>query len=189
MILTLLILVDQGSNALFVVPSVIEEERKNGTLRALLVSPLSHLELLAGKFLGVWGYGLATSCFFLLPILLIAPNPLLLAVTVLLSTAVLNMFGLLIGVVFTNEQMARSFVSIFALPWTFSTYLGWLAIEGPWWVNVLLKSLPTVQMGHAMLLALTDDLRGAPAPLGWLALQLAALMGLMAFVLNRQEDV
>jgi hypothetical protein len=135
MIMTLIILVDQGSNALFVVPHVIQQERNQGTLGAMLVTPLTHFELLAGKFLGVWAYGLATSSFFLIPILFVAPNPILLGITVLLATAVLNLFGLLVGVIFTNEQMSRSFVSIFALPWTFSTYAGWLAIEGPWWVN------------------------------------------------------
>jgi ABC-type transport system involved in multi-copper enzyme maturation permease subunit len=189
MIMTLIILVDQGSNALFVVPHVIQQERNQGTLGAMLVTPLTHFELLAGKFLGVWAYGLATSSFFLIPILFVAPNPILLGITVLLATAVLNLFGLLVGVIFTNEQMSRSFVSIFALPWTFSTYAGWLAIEGPWWVNALIKSLPTVQMGHAMLLSLTNDFRAAMAPLALLLLQLLVLLVVMAAILKRQENV
>ncbi len=189
MLLTLVILVDQGSNALFVVPHVIQQERSQGTLGALLVTPLTHFELLAGKFLGVWGYGLATSSFFLIPILFVAPNPLLLGLAVLLATAVLNLFGLLVGVVFTNEQMSRSFVSIFALPWTFSAYAGWLAIEGPWWVDALVKSLPTVQMGHAMLLALSDNFAAALVPMGLLLVQLIVLLVLMAAILRRQENV
>ncbi len=187
--MTLLILVDQGSNSLFVVPYQVQKERKAHMMEALLVSPLTHLELLSGKFLGAWGYGLITSSFFLVPILLLAPNIPLLVATVLLATAVLNLVGLLIGVIFTSQQVANSFVSIFAMPWTLTTYLGFLKISGPWGVDLLLQALPTVQMGHAMLLALTNDVQGAIRPIMLLCVQLVVLMLLMVGVLKRQENV
>ncbi len=188
-LMVFLVLIDQGSNALFVVPYQVQREREEKTLEALLITPLTHLELLSGKFIGSWLYGLLTSAFFMLPILLVAPNIAVLISALLISTAVLILFGLFVGVVFTNTQVANSFISIFSIPWMLTIYLGWLEIEGPWFLNLALDSLPTVQMGHALMLALGNRPLAALAPMSILLLQLLVLLGLMVAILKRQENV
>lgn len=104
-------------NGMFVVPSLLIEEKEQSTLDAILVSPVRFVEVAIGKMVVGLIYGLVS-----VTVIVIATNngaivnlPLLIA-AVVITSVVLTLIGLIMGGVFNTSSALNSFGGILLLP-------------------------------------------------------------------------
>jgi ABC-2 type transport system permease protein len=102
---------------------VITFEKRSGTLNRLLLAPVSHQTIIAGKALSAGAYGLATALLLLLGLHLLLGlplrNPLFLGCGLILGAAVFSLLGLLASVLVREVFEAMTLMNYFRFPLLF----------------------------------------------------------------------
>ncbi|MDA3935865.1 MAG: ABC transporter permease, partial [Actinomycetota bacterium] len=155
---------------IFVPGSSLVEEKENGTLMAILVSPVKASEVLVAK----WSLGVILATVMSIVTLLLnnamGSRPLEVFVVVLLAAALTSVIGLLVGVVSKNSTMLFGLIKgtglfLFApvifyiwpdLPqWIAKIFPLYWIIEPVWQVSVMGESISTVWFEMGVALAIT----------------------------------
>ena len=139
----------------FVVPTLLVEEKEKHTLKAVLVSPASYVDLVAGKALVGLFYTL------LVAILLFALNDglrgnvLLAAVATLLGSLLLVETGLLLGSMFRTTTQVNGWSTVILLLMMLPSWL-----TGPWpssTLEMFMRAVPTYYMNGLVSIARNGD--------------------------------
>jgi len=171
-------------------PTLMLEERRTGTLKALLVSPARHADIVYGEALtGLIYLFLCGAIILGLHARLIASwTPALIA---LLGTALMVVsIGLLLGVLF-DDAMSVSAAGGPLLIFLLAPLFIRLAMPGrvPAWLNALFNALPSTRAAHLYQAAFTlDPASGAIlADVGVLFLYTVMLLSMAIFRVRRRE--
>ena len=158
---------------------VVTFEKRSGTLRRLLLAPLGHGTIIAGKAGSAAAYGLATSLVLTLGLALLLglplANPGLFALGLFLGAGVFSLLGFWAAVVVREVFEAMTLMNFFRFPTLF--------ISG---VFLPLESFPAWLLPLAMLSPLTHVvalLRLGVEGQGWFATPLIPLAVLTAYLL------
>ncbi len=153
------------------VPYLFAEEKETETLQALLVSPASIGQVVAGKALAGAVYCLAGggAAMALNSLYVVHWGAALLSL--LCGTALAVALGLLLGVLFGLPQQMSAVGALLMGVLVVATYLADMA-SLPASLLAVLRWVPTVAMAHALRLSFAES-----APAGWLAADLGAVLG------------
>ena len=173
----------------FVVPTILVEEREKHTLKAVLVSPASYADVVMGKALVGLLYALLVAL-----ILMILNNGLIgnAAVTLLalvLGSLFLVQVGLLIGAAFQNTSQVNTWSSmimlVFLLPAMFGDFL-----TPPEPIPTLMHLIPTSYMASTIGLAMSNKatLSTVGLNLAILAVSAVVAFGAVIWVLRRERQ-
>lgn len=171
------------------------EDRREGLLQAVLVSPISRLEMVLGKILGASTVGLLQGCTFLV---LAGAGPGLagyaLALAALSLAAVgLTGLGFIIAWKLDSTQGFHAVMNLFLIPlWMLSGAL--FPLDGaPAWLKAVMTANPVTYAVSALLWALSPEkaaasaAASAPYCLGVLALFAALSTGASAWIASAKR--
>jgi ABC-2 type transport system permease protein len=158
------------------VPYLVVEEKETRTLQALLVSPASIGQVVAGKALAGAVYCLAGggAAIALNSLYVVHWEAVLLSI--LCGTALAVALGLLLGVLFGLPQQASAAGALLMGVLVVATFVADMA-DLPAALLAVLRWVPTVAMAHALRLSFAER-----APAGWLAADLGAVLAAAAVV-------
>lgn len=183
--------------ALFLVPTLLIEEKEKQTIRMLMVSPASFTDIVVGKSLVTLGYQLILS-FALFGIVVMnehVANMALLVLFILLGSGLCLALGLLFGCIFQTATAATGVgggigSALILFPAILAGPFGQLVL-GNSSIGQVLKVLPTYYIADALYIALLNQnqLGRVLLDAGVLCACIVALFALAVWALRRQAMV
>lgn len=183
--------------ALFLVPTLLIEEKEKKTIRMLMVSPASFTDIVVGKSLVTLGYQLilTLALFGIVAMNEHVGNIALLAPFILLGSGLCLALGLLFGCIFQTATAATGVGGgigsvLILLPAILAGPLGQLVL-GNSSIGQVLKVLPTYYIADALYIALLNQnqLGRVLLDAGVLCAYIVALFALAVWALRRQATV
>lgn len=171
----------------FVVPTLLVEEKEKHTLDALLVSPARPRDVIAGKALAGLFYSLLGAGLFVLlnqgwsgdwPVTLSA---------ILLGALFAVLFGLFMGALFRTAQQVNTWSSLAMLVLLIPSWTGVIALAGP--IETALRVIPTYYMVQALSRALAGEanLAAVWTDLSVLVASVVLMFGAVVWALRREQ--
>jgi ABC-2 type transport system permease protein len=173
--LVVLLMLALTMTGVFVVPTLLVEEKERHTLKTILVSPASYSEVVVGKALAGLAYALLGAAILLALNDGLRGNVVAMVAAVLLGAVFLVEIGLLLGALFSTTAQVNTWSSVVMLVLILPTWLGGnLATE---WLNTLVRLLPTYYLADLISLARI----GAPVSAMWTSFGVLAGCAVAAF--------
>jgi ABC-2 type transport system permease protein len=172
--LVLLLVMSLGIAGIFVVPTLLVEEKEKRTLQAILVSPASTLDVVAGKALVGLFYSLLLAILILVLNDGLVGNVVVTVLAVVLGALVLVLVGLLMGAALNGSTQVNIWSSIVLFALLVPTIF-LMPPQPPAPVSTIVRLLPTSHMALPVLRSL-----GNSATLGNVGPSLLALGGMAA---------
>jgi len=160
---------------IFVVPTMLVEEKEKRTLQAILVSPASYLDLVIGKALVGMFYSLLLALLLLLLNKGFAGNAAVTILAVILGSLFLVQVGLLMGAVFSASTQVNTWSSIVMLALLIPTIFV-MPPQPPAPVSTITRLIPTSYMADAINIGLSNSASLGDAGLDLLVLALATVI-------------
>lgn len=161
--------------AMLVVPVILAEETEKKTLDALVMIA-SYVDVIVAKALVGIVY-VAVTVVLLLGITRLTPvDPLLFGLGVVLLSATLIGFGLLMGGLFRSANQLNTWSGFLLLPVIFPAFV--VGIDAPAWVQTTLKVLPSSQAAQILINGVSG-IDFFPNP--WLSVLVVAIWGMIAY--------
>ncbi len=154
-LLILLLVLGLTMVGVFVVPTILVEEKEKHTLQAVLVSPASYTDLVAGKVLVGLVYSLLTALILLLLNDGFSGNAAVTLLAVLLGSLFLVQCGLLLGAVFTTTTQVNTWSSIVMLALLIPAMFI-MPPQPPEPIPTVTRLIPTSHMAEAIRLSLSN---------------------------------
>jgi ABC-2 type transport system permease protein len=174
--LVVLLMLALAMTGVFVVPTLLVEEKERHTLKTILVSPASYTDVVIGKALAGLVYALLGAAILLALNDGLRGNVVAMISAVLLGAIFLVQVGLLLGALFSTTAQVNTWSSVVMLLLILPTWLGGnLATE---WLNTLVRVLPTYYLADLISLARI----GAPLQAMWTSFGVLAGCAVAAFV-------
>ena len=172
----------------FVVPTILVEEKEKHTLQAILVSPASYTDLVVGKALVGLFYALLIALLLLLLNDGFAGNAVVTLLAVILGSLFLVEFGLLQGAMFSTITQVNTWSSIIMLALLIPAMFI-LPPQPPQPIRMLMRLFPTNYMADAIGLGLSNEatLSSVGLDLAILAAFTAIVFGAVIWVLRRER--
>lgn len=162
------------------------EEKEKRTWRALLVSPASMRDILAGKALTSLFFGLVSVLVMLVLYRGWTGHWLITALAVSLGTSFLVLVGLVVGSLLHTQTQASAYCSIVALAFLMPSWAGVLPL--PPALESLMRFIPTFYLADALHLALANSASTRIwSDLAVLAASTLAAFAALLWVLRHQE--
>jgi ABC-2 type transport system permease protein len=139
----------------FVVPTILVEEKEKHTLQAILVSPAGYLDLVIGKALVGMFYSLLLALLLLLLNKGFAGNAVVTILAVVLGSLFLVQVGLLMGAVFGTTTQVNTWSSIIMMA-LFIPAIFAMPPQPPAPVSTIMRLIPTSYMADAIIIGLSD---------------------------------
>lgn len=159
----------------FVVPTMLVEEKEKRTLQAILVSPAGYLDLVIGKALVGMFYSLLLGLLLLLLNRGFAGNGAVTLLAVVLGSLFLVQVGLLMGAVFGETAQVNTWSSIVMLALLVPT-LFVMPPRPPAPVSTITNLIPTSHMAEAIIIGLSKGASLGDAGLHLLVLAAATVV-------------
>jgi ABC-2 type transport system permease protein len=186
--LVLLIVMGTVMTGVFVVPTILVEEKEKQTLQAVLVSPASYADIVIGKSLVGMVYALLSAFILLALNGGFAGAPAVSVATVFLGSLFLVLTGLLLGAIFKTTAQVNTWSSIIMLALLFPAMFVMIQAP-PEPIPTLLRIIPTSHISTALNAALsgTVSFAGAGVDLLILAGCAAVVFGAVLWVLRQER--
>jgi len=139
----------------FVVPTMLVEEKEKRTLQAILVSPASYLDLVIGKALVGMFYSLLLGLLLLLLNKGFTGNAVVTILGVVLGSLFLVQVGLLMGAVFSTTTQVNTWSSIIMLALLIPAIFA-MPPQPPAPVSTITRLIPTNRMADAIRIGLSN---------------------------------
>jgi ABC-2 type transport system permease protein len=184
--LTLLLVLSLCMAGVFVVPTMLVEEKEKHTDQAILVSPADHSDLVIGKALAGMFYSLLMALLLLLLNNGFTGNATVTVLAVALGSLFLVLTGLLLGALFSTTAQVNSWGSIVLLALLIPTIFI-LPPQPPAPVSTIVHLFPTSYMADAIIGGLSGKVLPADVILdfGVLAVATAAVCTAAIWALRR----
>jgi ABC-2 type transport system permease protein len=186
--LTLFLVMSLTMVGVFVVPYMLVEEKEKNTLKAVLVSPATYADVVAGKGLVGLFYALLVAVILLLLNDGFGGNVAVTILSVLLGAIFLVQAGLLMGAVFQTISQVNSWSTVVMLVLMLPGMLGDF-LPPPEPIPALMKLIPTSYMVEAMNQGMSNSvtLSSAAINLGVLAVTSLAAFSAVIWSLRRER--
>jgi ABC-2 type transport system permease protein len=171
----------------FVVPTILVEEKEKRTLQAILVSPASYLDLVIGKALVGMLYSMLLAMLLLLLNRGFAGNSAVTLLAVSLGSLFVVQVGLLMGAVFTTTTQVNTWSTIIMLALLVPAMLA-MPPRPPAPVSTIVGLIPTSHMADAISMGMSNTASPSSAILDLLILAAATAIVTAALVWALRRD-
>ncbi|MBI3977573.1 MAG: ABC transporter permease [Chloroflexi bacterium] len=184
--LVLLLVMGLTMTGVFVVPTLLVEEKEKRTLKAILVSPAGYADVVAGKALAALAYAVVGAAVLLALNDGFRGNVALTTLAVLLGGLILVEVGLLMGAICTTTAQVNTWSTVIMLVLLAPTWTTGSSAPEP--VELVLRFIPTHHIGRLIGLARDGgDPAGAWSSLLTLAGVTAVLFAAVVWSLRRGQ--
>lgn len=156
---------------------VVTWEKRSGTLQRLLLAPVTHRTIVLGKAISAAAYGIATSLFLTLGLMLVLKmpmvHPLLFAVGIVFGAATFALLGLVIAVRVREVFEAMTLLNFFRFPILFISGVFMPLDALPAWARPIAMASPLTHVVELLRFGITGR-SWFPAP--WIPILASAAM-------------